>query len=210
LEGYIVSVDKASMVPVYQPGEDWNTLADSADEILGYDLARDETADDLTGVPFLITRVMFRPGVMRGKERSAYVSCEVRIAPELDVRLINSRRNGSRMTPITDISNLAFGPDSHVVFNDGSTGVYRQIVKYLAMKEMIILTSPVIEAGTYGESSFDQSPGQWEDIAGDGAAIDPSGFLGYTANVRLFCPRGLRLSLYENDYTQTGKTRYIG
>lgn len=205
-----MTVDSAAAFPVYQPGEDWQTLTDNADEILGYDLAREETADDLVGVPFLITRVWFRPGVMRGKERSAYVSCECRISPTLDVRLINSRREGSRMTRLADISGLAFGPDSHVVFNDGSTGVYRQVVKYLAMKGFITLTTPIVETGSYGESSFDQSPSQWSGINGEGATPDPSGFLGYVANIRLFCPRGLRLSLYENDYTQTGKTRYIG
>lgn len=202
--------ENAVVFPVYQPGEDWASLTDSADEILGYDLARDETADDLVGVPFLITRVWFRPGVMRGKERSAYVSCEIRVSPNLDVKLINSRREGSRMTRLAGIDDLSFGPDSHVVFNDGSTGVYRQIVKYLAAKGFITLDDPIVENGSYGESSFDQPPSQWTAINGDGANVDESGFVGYVANIRLFCPRGLRLSLYENDYTQTGKTRYIG
>lgn len=196
-------------IPVYQPGEDWQSLIGNADEILGYDLARDETADDLVGVPFLITRVAFRPGVMRGKVRAAYVSCESVIAPELNAALINSRRESSRLPRVSSLDTLAFGPGSHVVFNDGSTGVYRQVVKYLAAKRMITLKTPVIETGTYGESSFDQPPGGWSGVnAGNPETTD--GFTFYTADIRLFCPRGLRLSLYENDYTQTGKTRYIG
>jgi hypothetical protein len=203
-------VESVSTVPVYQPGEDWNSLVDNADEVLGYDLARDETADDLVGVPFLVTRLVFRPGVLRDKERQAYVSCEVRIAPQLDIRLINSRRVSSRLTQLANLDALAFGPDSHVVFNDGSTGVYRQVVKYLYMKGFISLATPVIEAGSYGESSFDQPPSRWTATAHGERTQDADNFTAYTADIRMYCPRGLRLSLYENDYTQTGKTRYLG
>src|SRR5882762_4135539 len=124
----------SAMPPVYQPGMDWETLVSTADEILGYDLAAGEVADDLVGIPFALTAVTFRPGVMRGKTRQAYVSVEVRIANKLDLRLINTRRESSRLARIPGLETLAFGPDSHVVFNDGSTGVYRQMVKYLHAK----------------------------------------------------------------------------
>lgn len=204
-----MTVDNASaMPPVYQPGEDWQSLIGQSDEILGYDLARDETADDLVGVPFLMTRVVFRPGVMREKQRQAYVSVEIRVAPSLDARLINSRRESSRLTRISDLDGLPFGPDAHVIFNDGSTGAYRQIVKYLATKGYITLAKPVIETGGYGECSFDQPPSGWAGTPQGDAYFD-DGFTGYSADIRLYCPRGLRLSQYENDYTQTGKTRYI-
>ena len=203
-------IETHSTIPVYQPGEDWGNLITEADEIVGYDLARDETADDLVGVPFLITGVVFRPGVLRGTERSAYVSCECRIAPRLDLRLINTRRESSRLGKVPDLEQLTFEPDAHVVFNDGSTGVYRQIVKYLAMKGFITLSDPIVEAGSYGESSFDQPPSRWADTSTGQISRDEDGWVGYTTPIRLYCPRGLRLSLYENDYTQTGKTRYIG
>jgi hypothetical protein len=202
-------IENVATTLVYQPGADWDSLVSDADEILGYDLARDETADDLVGVPFLITRVIFRPGVLRDKIRAAYVSCECRVAPALDLRLINGRREGSRLGRITDLEHLAFGPDSHVVFNDGSTGVYRQITKYLTAKGFITLKDPVIETGSYGESSFDQPPGGWANVQAGESKFDQDGFMDYDSPIRLYCPRGLRLSLYENDYTQTGKTRYI-
>jgi hypothetical protein len=197
-------------LPVYQPGQDWETLIGEADEILGYDLARDETADDLVGVPFAITRVIFRPGVLRDGERAAYISCECIVSPNLDLRVINGRREGSRLPRLADLDSLAFGPDSHVVFNDGSTGVYRQIVKYLATKGYIELKSPIVEAGNYGETSFDSAPGGWANVIAGESKFDADGFMDYDASIRLYCPRGLRLSIYENDYTQTGKTRYLG
>lgn len=207
--------ENAAIFPVYQPGTNWESLVNESDEIIGYDLAKDETADDLVGVPLLITRVVFRPGIMRDKVQQAYVSCECRVGPNLDIRLINARRESSRLPKLSTLDTLAFGPDSHVVFNDGSTGAYRQIVKYLSMKGFIELKTPVIDAGGYGESSFDQPPSGWAKITA-GETSDIAGtkagdvFTGYVADVRLYCPRGLRLSLYENDYTQTGKTRYIG
>jgi hypothetical protein len=206
----VTDVEKASSIEVYQPGEDWQSLTGRADELLGYDLARDETADDLVGVPFVVTRVVFRPGVLRDKLRSAYVSCEVRTSPNLNLRLINARRESSKLPRLTDLESLAFGPDSHVAFNDGSTGVYRQIVKLLTAKQYITLPTPVVEAGGYGESSFDQPPSEWTGILSGAEYTDDDNFVHYTANLALYCPRGLRLSLYQNDYTQTGKTRFLG
>lgn len=203
-------IETVNALPVYQPGEDWDSLVGSADEIIGYDLAKDETADDLVGVPFAIVGVTFRPGLLRGKERQAYVSCEVRVSPHLDLRLINARREGSRLAGLDTLERLAFGPDSHVVFNDGSTGVYRQVVKYLAAKGYVTLPDPVTEAGPYGESSLDLAPYRWAGIAAGTAKEADDEWLDYSAAIRLLCPRGLRLSLYENDYTQTGKTRYLG
>jgi hypothetical protein len=203
-------IEKIPMTPVYQPGEDWQSLTARADELLGYDLARDETADDLVGVPFVVTRVVFRPGMLRDKERAAYVSCEVRTSPELDLRLINSRRESSKLPRLTDLESLAFGPDSHVVFNDGSTGVYRQIVKLLLAKQYITMKEPIIEIGGYGESSFDQPPNRWTGFIQGTPDNSDDGFTGYMADLALYCPRGLRLSIYQNDYTQTGKTRFLG
>lgn len=206
----MTSVEKSSQVPVYQPGEDWQSLIGNADEVLGYDLARDETADDLVGVPFMVTRVEFRPGALKDKKRYAYVSCEVRISPALDLRLINARRQSSELPSLTDLESLAFGPDSHVVFNDGSTGIYRQVVKYLAAKGYVTLKAPVTEVGSHGKSSFDLPPGDWASTSQGILFNSDEGFAGYSADIRLYCPRGTRRSLYGNEYTQTGRTRYLG
>lgn len=207
-----MTIDKSSAIPqVYQPGMAWEDLERDADEILGYELARDELADDLVGVPFMLTAIAFRPGVMRDKVRQAYVSCEVLIGPKMDLRHINNLRASSELNRLTDLDGLAFGPGDHVVFNDGSTGVYRQCVQYLTAKGYIQLAPPVIEAGVYGVSSFDQPPEQWANII-RGNEYQKDGFTGYSTGLApaLYCPRGLRLSLYSNEYTQTGRTRYLG
>lgn len=204
-----MTVENQSHLPQsYTPGEDWQSLLDRSAEILGYDLAKDDSADDLVGVPFIITRVVFRPGVMRNKVQAAYVSCEIRVSPHLDLRLINTRRESSRLPKVVSLEDLPFGPDSHVVFNDGSTGVYRDVMRTLVLQGYITLKTPLVEAGAYGESSFDSPPGEWAGII-HGEYTDIDGFEGYAAPIAIYCPRGLRLSLYENDYTQTGKTRYL-
>ena len=204
-------IEQITTMPVYQPGMDWETIMQTADEVLGFDLAKDEAADDLVGVPFVMTHVVFRRGITRDKQVQAYVSCEVRLAPSFDLRMINIRREGSELPRLSSLEGLPFGPDTHVVFNDGSTGIYRQVVQYLWRKRFITLAEPVIEGGGYGESSFDQPPGKWAGIAQGEPSETDDGFTAYAANILLLCPRGLRLSLYNNQYNPDGsKTRYLG
>ncbi len=207
----MTDIEKTTTFPVYQSGESWESLVARSDKVIGYDLARDEAADDLVGVPLVITRVVYRPGIMHNKEMQAYVSCEAVIAPEdrLDLRQINARRETSGLPPLSALHSLTFGADSHVVINDGSTGIYRQITQLLVAKKYITLAQPIIEGGGYGECSYDQPPGRWTGYI-MGEPVEQDGFIGYSADIALFCPRGLRLSLYNNDYTQTGKTRYLG
>src|SRR5215469_13336995 len=102
----------------FDPNQSWDMATRDADQVLGHDLAKDEILDALVGVPFLITRMTFHPG--EAGKREAYVSCEVQLAPrpEMERRRVN-------------LAMLPFDPGELVVFNDGSTGVYRQCVAYL-------------------------------------------------------------------------------
>ena len=189
----------------YQPGViSWDALKESADQVLGHDLAKDEMADALVGVPFCITRVTFRPGFKKNSKAFgegitfAYVSCEAVLAPLTE---LNRRR--------VNLQSLPFDAESLVVFNDGSTGVYRQIVQYLAAKEFIALPEGATE-GPMGEVIFDLPPEKWTDVRTGNAVFDTDGFMQYDTNIRLLCPRGLRVSEYENEWTKDGKTRYLG
>lgn len=178
---------------------DWDSLYAESDVVRGYDLAKDKLFDALTGVPFVITRVTFRRGKVRDKRQFAYVSCETMIAPE---SVLAKRR--------VNIADLPFDPGALVVFNDGSTGIYRQIVAYLEARGFITLPEGP-DNGPHGTVRFDCPPSEWAEIHAGEASTDEDGFFTYTANIRLACPRGLRLSTYENDYNPDGSTtRYLG
>jgi hypothetical protein len=183
-------------VSPYIPGEEsWESLVASADEVLGHELLSGEAADKLIGVPFIITRVVFRDGILRAgsQYRDDYVSCEAVVAPK---EVLAERARKGRL----DLDSISVDPGEHIVFNDGSTGIYRQIVQYLESKGLIKLPAGP-EAGAKGESRFDLPRSQWYE--GDDKATEG-------IHVRLLCPRGLRYSEYVNDYSPDGaKTRYI-
>lgn len=184
---------------LYDPGlSDWNELTSQADEVLGHELIRDEAADKLIGVPFLITRVVWRPGVQRQgvPYRDDYVSCEAVVAPR---EILAERAHRGRL----NLDDISVDPDEHIVFNDGSTGIYRQIVAYCATKRYIIVPELLPDEGGKGESRLDLPRSEW--TAGQESATDG-------INIRLKCPRGLRYSEYDSEYTAEGvfaKTRYI-
>ena len=190
-----VDVTNAAGIAPYSPGaEDWASLVGTADEVLGHELISGEAADKLIGVPFIITRVTFREGTQRAGAawRDDYVSCEAVVAPE---SLLQERAHRGRLK----LDDISVDPGEHIIFNDGSTGIYRQIVQYLEAKNLIRLPAGA-DAGGKGESRFDLPRSLWDD--GDEAGTDG-------INIRLKCPRGLRYSEYSNEYTQDGKTRYI-
>ena len=195
-------------IPDYVPGSDWDEEVRTADQVNGHDLAKDELLDALVGVPFLITRLTFRPGFpLRGDTAvgpkgkvMAYVSCEGVIAPE---HVLKRRR--------VNMENLPFEPGSQVVFNDGSTGIYRQIVAYLEARGLVELPDGLAEGGEYGTCKYDLPPSDWSEVRTGEIRFDETGFAEYEANIRLTCPRGLRVSEYENEYNPAGsKTRYLG
>lgn len=193
----------------YNPAQDsWDDLARGADEILGHDLAKDEILDSLENVPFMITRVIFREA--DAGHRESYVTCECVIAP---ANILAKRR--------VNMQALPFDPGDHVVFNDGSTGIYRQVVAYLHAKGFIALPDPVRITGEGArwnekesrmeyECSYDLPPDAWQNIHAGDLRFTENGRAIYVADVRLFAKRGIRISDgYSNDWTKDGKTRYL-
>jgi hypothetical protein len=186
-------------VPEYNPLTDqWDTLIGEADQVIGAEHITDEALDKLMKVPFVITNVTYRDGTKRmGSDyRDDYVSCKAVVAPETELakRVRMGRLN---------LADISVEPGEHIIFNDGSTGIYRQITQYLHVKEYITLPEP-LTAGNQGKgnSSFDLPRSEW--VAGADQA-------GIGISIRLYCPRGLRYSEYTNDYAPDGaKTRYIG
>lgn len=185
-------------VPEYNPGIDtWDSLVTGADEAIGSELISGEAADKLIGVPMVIYKVTYRDGVKRAGSayRDDYVSCEAVVAPR---EMLQGRADRGRL----NLQKISVDPGEHIVFNDGSTGIYRQVTSYLHAKGLISLGPELILNGPKGETSLDLPRSQWESGADAASAGIP---------VRLLCPRGLRYSEYETDYSPDGaKTRYIG
>jgi hypothetical protein len=169
----------------------WDTR--DADEIEGHDLVKEEALFALVGVPFMITRVTFHDGIQAkdAAYRSDYVSVELRVAPAgfIAARLAAGRLSAEAASKVE--------PGEMLVVNDGSTGIYRQIVQYLAAKELITLPEGE-EEGEKGATVWDLPRSQWAEGADDATkGID----------VTLRCGRGLRFSEYSNSYTGNDKAR---
>lgn len=190
----------------YNPAlETWEQAVTGAHEVLGHDLAKGVLLEALDGVPFLMTRFTFRPGIVADRDADlmkvgdvyAYVSIEAIIAPEAELR----RRR-------VDLDTLPFDPESQVVFNDGSTGIYRQAVTYLAAIGAITLPDGPTEGGK-GNVRYDLPPWKWTEFHAGEYKADEDGTGTYSINVRLRAPRGLRRSEYAYN-NQDAETRYWG
>jgi len=68
------------------------------------------------------------------------------------------------------------------------------------------------DGGKYGESRLDTPLANWTLNTGAPVeyTVNGEGDPVFSAAVRLLCPRGLKVSEYENDYTKEGRTRYFG
>jgi hypothetical protein len=150
---------------------EWNAVAAQADEVIGYSLIggkeNEETLAKLKGVPFVIEGVTFRKGdivVKATGQARDYLSVEALVHPRYQSRFKRSR----------------------VVFNDGSTGIYRQIVKYLTDKGLITVPENLPEEGEANATRYDVSFSRGDD---GGTEFD----------IRLVCPEGLRDSAYTNE-----------
>lgn len=179
------------------------------DEFLGSDeLIKDDVLDLLVGVPFAVLAVTFRGGFTREvhgvKVQGDYASLKIITGDEKSYT-----RQG------VDREKVPFEPLSILRFNDGSTGVRRQVVAYLVAKGAVTLREgiPAEElevGGKLGESDYDIPVGMWHDVPEGEMRFTPDGgtVFDYTFERPLIVRRGLRLSEYENE---NGKnvTRYF-
>lgn len=166
---------------VYTYDELLATQAETLDEVSGSDLTDKEA---LIGVPFVITRVVFRAGDYQDTE---YVSVEA-----------TARSLGQ------------------VVFNDGSTGIRRQLLSYLLSKGIARVSSGDELPASSEAGDLPCGQLEWnapaEEKGGTGADGLPR--LSYVIPVKLHAPRGLRVSNYT--YTDEGgkqrpaSTYYLG
>jgi len=180
-----------------------------ADVVEGSDLFTGDMLSQLEGVPFVILGGTFRTGFVREvkgqKYKGDYVSLEILLGDEKAFAARGVSLDGK-----------AFQPLQVARFNDGSTGVRRQIVSYLAAKGYIqVSDTPLDEIGTaggkMGDSEFDIPVNYWKDVMQGDLRFDIEGDSVYDFKIPrgLSCPRGLRSSEYRNEFGD-GVTRYLG
>lgn len=198
----IVETQSFAEIAPYERSMSFSDMALTADEVLGHALLKDEDKlNGLLGVPFLITHVTYRRSFPSMKTKGlwlAYVSAECVIADETYLDSYGISLHGRPVHA-----------EMTVVLNDGSTGIARQITKYLHSKGYIELPEGPDEGGKE-TSRFDAPPSEWPDVHYGDLRFTEEEFAEYRAEIRLLCPRGLRLSDgYSNDFTDNGATFYI-
>lgn len=193
---------------------DWNDLQSEAIDLGGADLLGKELIDFLVKVPHTVVGVSFYQGkALENGHDGAFVSATAMIAPE---DILRKRFKGNEKA--STVEALPFDAEDIVVYNDGSTGLYRQVVRALADKGYILLTPKgegILEGGGSGESTYDLHPSKWAGITNDTSRArelpkkDDGSWGGVEFYIRISAPRGIRYSEYEGP-TGPARTRYIG
>ena len=188
-------------------GESFLQLSESAAVNGGADLVKADSEGNhpLIGVPFVIVNAQFRVGAYMSattKEKGPYVTLEIVTGDEAAFARAIKRGRITADCPID--------PEEELVFNEGGTGVYRQIVEAWEKLGWISLPEGPLN-GASGDSRLDTPLNDWGYPTGTPveAHFDNDDNTVCEAPTRLLCRRGLRVSKYENDYTKEGNTRYI-
>lgn len=106
-------------------------LAESAQDFYATDGFNVVAKSDMLGVPHIITGVRFQhPSKGRGEleNRRGFVTVECTVA---DTRTLEKEISRGRIPGVGDMIALPFDPEERLVYNDGGTGIRRQLVKML-------------------------------------------------------------------------------
>ncbi len=179
-------------------------LIDGATVIQSATLEQDKMS--LIGVPMVITRVTYRPRA--AKMERGYVSVEAVIG---DVPHILQAVTRGWIPGVERIVDFPFSPEELIVFNDGSTGIRRQLT-------FLLHGAGELNIGKYKETSrvgvdsaFDRDWSQWESFKTatiqkvNDAEIEIPDFQG----LQIFAPHGLRVSEYTADGVGDATTFYL-
>lgn len=110
----------------------------------------------LLGVPFVITRVIYQSDFK--KSDRGYVTLEIVIAPYAQLKEAEDRG----WIPPANLP-LLYKPGETVKFNDGSTGVRRQITSMLAQAGMLNVGSPMSDDPKV--SVYDKPWTEWDSFS---------------------------------------------
>lgn len=174
-----------------------------------------ESKARLIGVPFIVTKASYNVGEYGGK---SFVSLEAVTAPahRFDTERVERARaafakklTGEQAAKIGWVVDDYAKPNEHIVFNDGSTGIKRQVTAFLHTRGYITVDGVTGEVdlgrleGTNGNSPFDANPDSW--ISGGSEAVEDGFELSRTFIVAM---SGLRASAYDGD-NGPGVTFYL-
>lgn len=190
----------------------------SYDELMGMETFRIEgltlcSKEDLLGVPHIITKATYW---MPKAEQNGMVSIEATVAsPQFLERAINRRWCPN----IERIDQLLIDPNERIVYNDGGTGVRRQIT-------MLAHNYGAIDVGNEDEQTdarFDAPWPEWENFIDSRyqnktiTAVpcvwripnNPSDVEEGFRKMALRVDRGLYVSKYDNEYADDATTFYL-
>lgn len=182
------------------PGQGFADLMQGADTVSGASLFKDEGLNTLVGIPFLIHSITFRPGIIRDGIQQDYVSIEALLADA------ETMRRAIKRGQFTAVQAELLQPEENIILNDGSTGIFRQVVKYLNDNGYIALPEGP-ESGDKGNCRYDLPRTSWEGTAVEMTVENDGTLSDTTYPVRLFCPRGLRVSEYTSPVNPSEKAR---
>lgn len=172
--------------------------------------------DELQSIPHIITAVTFQVIPEKVKKTDAtprgFVSIEATVASEKDLQRSVRRLRKSLKQPDLQIDDLAFGPDDRVVYNDGGTGVRRQIVEFLDMSGIITVGEPVLPEDI--TNKFDAPWTMWNTVPQmfeqkEGVSVPRITTFADGRPFKLWSRNGLRVSTYDGAYGEAA-TWYIG
>lgn len=170
----------------------------------GYGLVEDKML--LLGVPHVIIGVTYQmptPARPRG-----YVSLRGIVGNESKLEEAKRRRW------IPNGGDIPFNPEERIVYNDGSTGIRRQVTEMLDKWGMIkVGHEEGFEATDHFPTRFDLPWEEWErfdQVEVQGENMVPGFTRNHNGNLfALHVMRGLRVSEYSNDKADDAKTFYL-
>jgi hypothetical protein len=194
LEPVSATEQRNVLAALYDPDMDFRKLVtDAAETTYGFRLVSKQA---LEGIPFVVLRVIYRPGFPRGdaKIEGDYVSVECVVADQeiLDDPVIQQGIPTDARNP--DGSLMVYGNEP-VIFNDSGTGIRRKLTQIF---ESFSLINPG-RSSVPEENVYDRQFQLWEsgaDLAQDGFTARES--LNHKAIVRAL--RGLKKSEYDSPY----------
>jgi hypothetical protein len=169
---------------------------------------------ELIGVPHAITGLTFwyPKKNVDGTMQRGFVAVECTVG---SVRMLEAALAREWIPGKSKIDELIFSPNERILYNDGSTGIRRQLVEILETAHLIDVGHRDIEDKSRLDKSwlewesFTQTTTQGTDAHGEPVIVpsfktNPNG-----APLVIIVPRGLMVSNYTNDYTDEGTTYYL-